>query len=260
MKKYMAMGVALAGAAGLAIAAGPEPTGFLQPGYLNLIDVVLPAPIVQEPRGIADREIFKMTRRLQGSERWTMAVADVPSDTASMLRDFSCAARINLTPANAPKTVALLDRASRDASRHTNELKAYYKKKRPFLLDAGEICEPRSDELSVSYDYPSGHATKGWTWALVLAELLDDRAGPILARGRAYGESRIVCGVHNMSAVEAGRMVAGTTLSVVRTEHAYQDGVVAARQELAALRKTGAPPSAQVCSAEETVVNQPIFR
>ena len=258
VRAYIAL--ALTGAASLAVAAGPDRASFLQPGYLNLIDVVPPAPIPQEARGVADREVFKLTRALKGSQRWTMAVGDVPSDTAGMMQRFACAARVSMTPLNAPKTAALLEKVSRDTARQTNELKNYYKKKRPFLLDSGETCESQTDELTIAYDYPSGHATKGWTWGLVLAELLDDRAAPILARGRAYGESRVVCGVHNMSAVEAARTVASATLAVVRTEYAYQDAVVAARQELGALRRTATPPSAQACSAEEAVVNQPIFR
>lgn len=258
--KVMMATAALLAAGGAVMAAGAERAGFLPDGYINLIDVVLPAPIPQEPRGVADREIFKLTRALKGTARWEMAVNDVPSDPAAMMRGFACAARINMTPANAPKTVALLEKASRDASRQTNQLKAFYKKKRPFMLEPGETCEAQTDELSLSYDYPSGHAAKGWTWALILAELVDDRAAPILARGRAYGESRVVCGVHNMSAAEAGRMVAASTMAVIHTEPPYQDAVVAARAELAALRKTGAAPSAQACSAEEAVVNQPLFR
>lgn len=254
------LAVAITGMAGFAVAQAPDSSAFLQAGYLTLVDVVLPAPIMQEPRGIADREVFKLTRTLKGSQRWDMAIADVPSDPASMMRGFACATRINMTPANAPKTAALLEKAARDTGRETNELKSYYKRKRPFMLDSGDTCVARTDELSVSYDYPSSQATKGWTWALILAELVDDRAAPILARGRAYGESGVVCGVHNMSAAEAGRMVADSTLAVVRTEPAYQDAVVAARRELAALRKVGTPPSAQSCSAEEAVVNQPIFR
>ena len=252
--------VALIGAAGMAAAVGAEGTSFLPDGYLTLIDVVLPAPIPQEPRGVADREIFKLTRALKGTARWDMAVSDVPSDPAAMMRDFACAARIPMTPASAPKTAALLEKASKDASRQTNQLKSFYKKKRPFLLDSGDTCEAQTDEMAISYDYPSGHAAKGWTWALILAELVDDRAAPILARGRAFGESRVVCGVHNMSAVEAGRMVAASTLAVVQTEPAYRDAVIAARGELAALRKAGTAPSAQSCSIEEAVVNQPIFR
>lgn len=250
----------LAGAAGIAVAAAPQATTFLDPGYLNLADVIPPAPIPEEARGVADREVFKLTRALKGTPRWDMAIADVPGDTASMMRGFSCATRIVMTPTNAPRTAALLEQASRDSRRETNQLKAFYKKKRPFLIDSGETCEPQTDALAQSYDYPSGHATRGWTWGLVLAEVLHERAGPILARARAYGESRIVCGVHNMSAVEAGRMVASSTLAVVRTERAYADMGGAARAERAALPKLDDAASAQACSAQELLVTQPIFR
>ena len=81
--------VGLACLAGLAVAQAPDGGGFLQPGYLNLVDVILPAPIAQEPRGVADREIFKSTRAMKGSERWTMAIGDMPSDPASMMRGLS---------------------------------------------------------------------------------------------------------------------------------------------------------------------------
>lgn len=262
MKAWSRVGkvAALAGALGLVVAAAPGANAFLDAGYLTLIDVVLPAPIPQEARGVADREIFKLTRSLKGTPRWDMAVADLAGDPAAMMRGFACAARVTMTPLNAPKTAALLEKASRDTAREANELRSFYKRKRPFLLDSGEICEPQTDELAMSYDYPSGTATKGWTWGLILAEILHERAAPILARGRAYGESRIVCGAHSMSAVEAGQMVAGATMAVVRTEQSYADAVVAARTELLALQRTGTAPSVQACSAEEAIVSQPLFR
>ncbi|MET0376876.1 MAG: phosphatase PAP2 family protein, partial [Rhizorhabdus sp.] len=241
----------LIGATGMVTAAAPDGVSFLPDGYLTLIDVVLPAPIPQEPRGVADREIFKLTRALKGTARWNMAVSDVPSDAASLMRGFACATRINMTPANAPKTVGLLEKASRDAGRQVIQLKSFYKKKRPFMLDAGESCEPQTDELSISYDYPSGHAAKGWIWGLILAEVVDDRAGPILARARAYGESRVVCGVHNASAIEAGRMVAASTMAVIHTEPPYRDAVLASRGVLAALGQIGTPPGGPRCAAEE---------
>jgi acid phosphatase (class A) len=250
----------LAGALGIAMAAAPAGDSFLEAGYIDLIDVVPPAPIPQEARGVADREIYKLTRALKDTPRWDMAVADIASDPASMMRGFGCAARIVMTPLNAPKTAALLEKASRDTAREASELKGFYKKKRPFLFDSGATCEPQTDELAASYDYPSGSAAKGWTYALILAEILHERAAPILARGRAYGESRLVCGAHSMSAVEAGRMVADATMAVVRTEQSYGDAVVAARAELTALQRIGTPPSAQACSSEEAIVNQPLFR
>lgn len=242
----------------VAIAAAPGGS-FLDEGYFHVMDVLPPAPIKDEPRGVADREIFKLTRKLKGSDRWTLAVNDIASDPASLLRDFSCAAGLNLTPQNAPKTTALLEKASRDTARESNIVKDFYRRQRPFLIDQGEVCEP-TDELAHSFDYPSGHATRGWTWGLILAEILHERASPILTRARAYGESRVVCGAHNASAVEAGRLSASATLDVVRTEQSYADAVVAARAELAAVRRMSAPPSASACSAEEILTEQPVMR
>lgn len=238
--------------------AGPPP--FLDEGYLTLIDVVPPAPIPQEPRGQADRDVYKATRLLANSERWSMAVADQGGDAATMMRAFSCAARLSITPQTAPRTAALIERASRDVVREANELRAYYKRRRLFLTEAGTTCVVPDDSLRMSYDYPSADAARGWSWALILAEILHERAAPILARGRAYGESGVVCGTHSMSAVEAGRLTASTTLAVVRTEQAYADAVVAARNELVALQRGGAMPSAQSCASEELLVTQPIFR
>lgn len=255
---YKGLAAALLATAGVTIAAVPDGVAFLPPGFLSLIDVVPPAPIAQESRGVADQEIFKLTRALKGSARWDMAIADAAVDTASMMRGFACAVRVVMTPQTAPRTAALLEKASRDAAREANELKGYYKKKPPFLLDSGETCA--SPPQGVEYGYPSDYATRGWTWGLVLGEAVDDRAAPIMARARAYGESRIVCGMASMSAVEAGHMVASATLAVVRTEPGYTTAMVAARAELAALRKTGTAPSAQSCSAEEMLVSQPIFR
>ncbi len=253
-------GLAVLGAAGAAAIAAPVGPTFLEAGYLTLVDVVAPAPIPDEPRGKADHDVYQLTRALKGTPRWTMATADSTTDTATLMRAFACATRIAMTPANAPKTAALLVKASNDVVREAEELRSYYKRQRPFLREKGEICVAQTPELTMTYDYPSTGAARGWAWALILSELVDDRAGPILARGRAFGESRAVCGTNSLSAVEAGRTVAGSTLAVVRTEPPFLDGVAAARKELAALRQVAAPPSAQTCSDEELLVTQPVFR
>jgi acid phosphatase (class A) len=44
--------------------------------------------------------------------------------------------------------------------------------------------------------YPSGHTAIGLAWALILCELFPENANLILDRGRAFGESRVVCNVH----------------------------------------------------------------
>ena len=242
-KRYRAGLVATCvGGALLMVAAGPaapDPSGgFLPAGYVNLIDVLLPAPIAQEPRGVADREVYKLTRALKGTTRWQMAVGDSSTDTATMMRGFACAARVNMTPVNAPKTAALLERASRDSLSAANGVRVFYKKRRPFLADPGETCEAQTDSLSVSYDYPAPAATRGWTWALILSELVDDRAAPILARGRAFGDSRRICNVHWLSDTEEGRLIAPAVLARLHSDPAFAADLEAARAEVATARKT----------------------
>lgn len=246
--------VAVAGASGLAA----ERQGYLVPGTFDVIAVLPPAPIKGDARFQADRAVFRHIEKTVGSPRWVLATADVPTDTRNMMQDFSCAAGVSLTPENAPHLVALVGRAGIDTSAQTNAAKNFYKRERPFHQDKGQTCQPRS-EVADSYDYPSGHATWGWAWATLLAELVPDRATAILARGRAYGESRIVCGVHNASAVEGGRLSASATLSAVQAVPAFQSDLAAARTELEGLRRTGTSPDSRQCAATDALVKQDIF-
>ncbi len=261
MRLPLLIAIALASvgaAAGAQHALGP--TGYLTPGAFDVLAVLPPAPSPTDPRGIADRAIFKATRALQGSPRWAMATNDVKLAPADLFRDFSCAMGIALTPENAPRTAALIRRGMIDTARQTGIAKTFYKRQRPFLIDTGPICQPAA-EVADSYDYPSGHTTAGWTMATLLAEAAPDRATALLARGRAFGESRIVCGVHNASAVEAGRLSASSTLTAMHSEPAFTADLAAARREIAALRHDAgvAKPDPALCTREVALVAQRLY-
>ena len=249
---------ALVGLTFAGVAQGERRTGYLAPDAFDILAVLPRAPVQDDPRYEADRKMFLQTRALVGSARWDMAINDVKTSSADMMRDFSCAAGIELTPAGALHLAALIGKASIDTGFETNLAKNYYKRLRPFQIDKGQICQPAS-EVANTFDYPSGHTTLGWTWAAILAELIPDRATAILARGRAFGESRIVCGVHNASAVEAGRLSATMTVSVIRGMPSYQADLEAARAELNKLRQSGGAPKQEECTAESKLVQQDIF-
>ncbi|MET3827483.1 acid phosphatase (class A) [Sphingomonas sp. PvP055] len=236
------------------------PGGYLRPGAFDVLAVLPPAPTPTDPRGIADRATFKATRALQGSPRWEMAVNDVKSAPSDLFFDFSCALGITLTPENAPRTAALLRRAMFDTGRQTGTAKTYYKRQRPFQIDSGPICQPAA-EVADSYDYPSGHATAGWTMATLLAQVAPDRATALLARGRAYGESRVVCGVHNASAVEAARLSASSTLTAMQGEPAFAADLTASKHEVAALLKAAgaAKHDTPACTREAKLVAQRLY-
>jgi acid phosphatase (class A) len=66
-----------------------------------------------------------------------------------------------------------------------------------------------------------------------LAELVPSRADAILQRGRDYGDSRVVCGLHYPSDVEAGRTIAAAALARLHADPAFRRALDEARSELA---------------------------
>jgi acid phosphatase (class A) len=254
-----AMAVVTLFAGSTAVAADKPRQGYLPPDSFDIRAVLPAAPTQGDPRYDADRAIFKTTRSLVGTPRWDLATNDVKTGSADMMADFSCAVGVSLTPQNAPRLKTLVETAGRDTGHSSHIAKIHFQRLRPFQIDDGVTCQPK-EELANSFDYPSGHTTWGWTWAQILADLAPDRATAILARGRAYGESRIVCGVHNASAVQYGYMAAAATLAAVRSSSQYQTDLAVARKELAALRKNGAAPNAAICQAEADLVAQNIYR
>lgn len=255
--------VMFAGAASAAAAQPERPSGYLAPGELDVTAVLEPAPRPGDPRYEADRDIFRDTRKLVGTPRYQLARNDADVRPAAMLRTFSCAAGVALTPENAPRLLRVLQRATRDAGAQMGKAKEQYKRERPYVIDQGPTCQPPEELFErahnrASYDYPSGHTIAGWTWALILASVLPDRAQSLLQRGRAYGESRYICGVHNHSAVEAGMLAATATLALVQTKPAYQADLKAARSEIDKLRKRGGSAPAN-CDAEGALIARPVL-
>lgn len=230
-----------------------SPPGYLTPAATPEMAVVLPTPPRPgSPRARADREVFRQTRRLAGTARWAAAVDDVSSSRDDLYRHFACSLGVRLTVSSAPKLTRLLDRASMDGAAFSSRPKAVFQARRPFLDAPGAICETRSSHLSSEPDYPSGHTTTGWSMALILAELAPDRATQILARGRAYGESRAVCGSHNVSAVDGGYISGAAFVAVLHGSKAFRSDMEEAREEVSRLRATGPTPT--MCEAERVIL------
>jgi acid phosphatase (class A) len=234
----------------------PTPPAPLQP-YLgaalpDTYKILPPAPVAGTTRYEADRTVFLGTRSLKDTPRWAMAQGDV--DQSAILKDLACAVGVELTPQNAPKTSTLIRRVGLDVSRATNLPKDIYKRQRPYLIDEGPICVAKSDALAKSPDYPSGHNTWGWTIGLIMAELAPDRATEVLSRAKVFGESRLVCGVHNLSAIEAGRMNASIVVAALHGQEAFRKDLETVRKEVAAARKAGPAPDPATCAKEAELV------
>jgi acid phosphatase (class A) len=211
--------------------------------------ILPPAPAPRTWRHEADRRVFRETRALQGTPRWTLATRDVDMAVPAMLGNFSCAAGVALTPVKTPMLAGMLTRDSADAERAIEPVKAAYRHPRPFTLDEGPLCQSRA--ALASFDYPSGHATWGWTIGLLLAELVPTRSTQILMRARGYAESRVVCGAHNQSAIDAGLMNAASLVAALHGSQGFRVAMEAVRGEFdAATAAAATGPDAAACAAE----------
>jgi acid phosphatase (class A) len=193
-------------------------------------------PAAGSVRQADDEAIFKATRSLQGQSRWTQATTDADLGPGPSL--FACAIGQGLTRAQAPTLFALFWRVAIDARAVVDPPKDHYARPRPYLAADSAICVPKDESLAKSPSYPSGHSTLSWAWGLILAELAPDRATDILMRARSIGESRVVCGVHYASDVDAGRTNGAALVAALHGDPAFRADLEKARAELAAARQT----------------------
>ncbi|QNJ99827.1 acid phosphatase [Dyella telluris] len=220
---------------------------------LQTAELLPAAPRAGTARYEADRQVFLATRTLEGTPRWTLAQQDVDYATPRLLADFSCAMGTPLDATRLPRLAALVDATSTAADASTGPAKKANQRQRPFVIDKGATCQS-TERLTNSFDYPSGHATRGWAVGLVLAELAPDRATDLLLRARAFADSRVVCGVHNLSAIDAGAMNGAAVVAVLHASAPFQASLDDAKKELAAYRGTAAAMPATPCAAEKALI------
>ena len=113
--------------------------------------------------------------------------------------------------------------------------KTHFNRTRPPIGDDAPLCVKREDWMKTNASYPSGHAMAGWAWGLILGELAPAKASGLLEAGRQIGDSRVICGVHYQSDVEAGRMLGAAMVSAEHADAAFRADFAAAKAELAAV-------------------------
>jgi acid phosphatase (class A) len=232
-------------------------------GYLPKADLpdgitlLPPPPAPGSAAFAADEETYRVTRVLRNTPRGALAARDADLSFPGAPEIFSCAADIPITEGTTPRLYNLMHRSLIDAARVTHVPKDHYRRVRPFVTNKEATCDPESEpDLMKSGSYPSGHSSIGWTWALILTEIAPDRANAILSRGFAFGESRVICGVHWQSDVTAGRTVASGLVARLHADRLFRADLDAARGEIAAALAKGLKP-ARDCREETAAMAWP---
>ena len=237
-------------------AAIPEVRPGILAGYLTIKELpdssfLLPTPPAPGSARLAlDEDVSRKNLALRGTPRWKQAAVDADLTFPHAAGTFSCALNAPITEQDTPHLYLLIHRIRTDASHSTYGAKDKYKRVRPFMVNKEPICTPDEEKsLRKNGSYPSGHTTIGWAWALALSEIAPDRANAILARGRAFGESRLVCNVHWQSDVTEGYFMGAAAIARLHGDPSFRADVEAAREELAAVRAKGLKPTRD-CKAE----------
>jgi acid phosphatase (class A) len=225
--------------------------GYLDPKALpNSLALIPPPPAPGSTAFALDLEIAQNTFALRDTPRFALAASDYDLKLPHFVDTFSCALNVQITKENAPYLYNLLCRSFSDIGLSTYAAKNYYKRTRPFQQNGQPLAVP-ADRAFLEKDpsYPSGHTALGWGYALILTELAPDRGDQILARGRAFGESRIVCNHHWYSDVIWGRFMGAATVARLHADPTFEADLAAAKTEFAALRAKGVPPTGD-CQVE----------
>jgi acid phosphatase (class A) len=240
-------------------AATPEIARTAPKGYLAADAVpdslaLLPTPPIEGSAAFAlDEDVSRRSLALRETPRGVLATEDANLKFPDAAGTFSCALNAPITEQDTPHLYKLMQRSLVDAIRSTSSAKTHYLRPRPYLVNKVPPCAPTGSIGS----YPSGHASTGWAWALIVGEIAPERIDAILARGRAFGQSRLICNAHWLSDVIEGRVMGASTVARLQADPAFRADVDAAKAEVMAARAKGIKPQRDCAAEAEAMALQP---
>lgn len=225
-------------------------------GYIpreKLIDslaLLPPPPDAGSEAQASDDAARRAAIAIRETARWKLAARDADYTSPKSVDAFACTIGITISPTATPHLNMLLKRTLVDAGLATYKAKIKYNRTRPFVAaNDNTTCYPKDEEmLRKDGSYPSGHSAYGWAWALILAEMVPDKADAIIQRGFQFGQNRIICGVHWQSDVNAGRVVAAAVVAQLHTNADFKAQFGAAQKEVQAALANNPTPD---CALEQ---------
>ena len=244
-----------------------EQVGEIMPGMLegyltkeeqlNSKLFVLPPPVEGSAQQAFDTAWMERMLELKGTARWDLAAEDADLSFPAAADVFSCALGLEISEVGTPALYLLLRRTLTDIGLAPYSAKNAYQRERPFMVSDTPVCTPQDEEaLRKDGSYPSGHTAIGWGWALILTELVPERAEEILARGRAFGENRNICNAHWYSDVVAGQLVGAAAVARLHADEEFLAAMEAANAEIDQALSEGRAPKKD-CAIEASALALP---
>ncbi len=175
--------------------------------YLKASDVLnlLPAPPVQgddvDARNLREvQDVYRKRSKARAEQAaWDDAHEDVSLFAATLEPDYA--------KLSAPRTAELIGLVAQEEALAATVAKKHIQRLRPWAED--ETIRPCDYKPGANprTSYPSGHGTLGYGLAYLLSVLTPQKARAIQDRASDYAYSRIVCGDHFASDLEASHVL-----------------------------------------------------
>lgn len=185
-------------------------------------------------------------------QRTISGIAEIAKyDESAELRDvFGPILGVKLTAETTPEILRLVEGATADAHRANTVVKNKYQRKRPFATFKDASLLPENDEEeAATFSYPSGHSSRGYMFAMVLATLDPTKTPELMVRADLYAENRVICGRHWKSDIDASLFLAAGVFAMVVSTNAFQEQLKKARAEYEQIKsstRVDAPKAAAI--------------
>lgn len=222
---------------------------------IDSLAILPPPPKVGSLAFLNDKAMYEQGVLMRNTPRGKLAAEDANLAGNGVVVAFSDAFGMPISATDTPEIYKLMTNMIEDAGDlATRSAKNYYNRIRPFSFYHTNTCNTtEQDKLSTNGSYPSGHTSIGWATALVLAEINPDRRDEILKRGYELGQSRVICGYHWQSDVDAARIVGSAIVPILHNNARFLEQLDKAKAEFAqkkaSMVKPTAPAAAQASSA-----------
>ena len=215
---------------------------FLPAGYLTDemrpkdYAFILPPPSSTSGEYANDVYYYQWGRDKRANEELSeQALAD---ESASLYRIFNEETIRRATP----EIIRLCERAASDANKANSTVKDEYQRVRPFVAFEEPSLNPDADAgKAESYSYPSGHATRGYAFALALCTVVPEHTSEIMLRAQYYALNRVVCGHHWKSDIDASLLLSSAMFANIVCTDEYQQQLVKAREEYKRVKEEQTP-------------------
>lgn len=164
-------------------------------------------------------------------KRAAIAKGDAIWHLDSLFHQFAVPFGLEVTPKGTPEIYKLLTTSIYTIDQMRVAPKAYHKRQRPFERYDEPMLTGEEDVLRGEGSYPSGHAMRGQTCALVMAQIAPEKADTLFYRAHIYALSRVIAGAHWQSDVDASRNGATIGYCVLQNCPAFIEQMKKAQEE-----------------------------